>query len=322
MKRTTLFVALLAIVGSMFALTCYDVQYTEDANGTSPYFGQTVTVQGIVVATEWRGYVDFYIADPEGGPWHGLFIYDDTEEYGDMVSVGDMIEITGLIDEYYNMTELKEIDDMEILSSGNAVPEAYRVTCSDLASNEANEGCHVYITGELTVTQAQNNYGEWYVSDGDGECQIDDGFFYLDSVDPPIEIEVDQVWGTIRGMVDYSYDLYAINPITPSDISPNEGSDDETVPEMGITLGNYPNPFNPQTTIEFSIPEAANTTLDIYNVRGQKINTLINDRLDADTHQVVWNGTDASGKNVTSGIYFYKLNSGRYTSTKKMILLK
>ena len=126
MRKITLFMVLMATAGLMFALTCYDVQYTDEANGTSPYFGEEVTVEGIVVATEWKGYVDFYIADPEGGPWHGLFVYDGNEEYGDIVSVGDMVTIDGLIDEYYGLTELKEITDLEILSSDNALPPVYR----------------------------------------------------------------------------------------------------------------------------------------------------------------------------------------------------
>ena len=321
MKKMTLFVTLLAIVGAMFALTCYDVQYTANANGTSPYAGQTITVSGIVVACGWRGYSDFYISDPEGGPWHGVFIYDDGY-FGDDLNPGDMVEVDGLVYEYYGMTEIKELTDVRILSSDNELPEVYRTTCAEVSSSESLESVYVYITGDLEVTAEQSEYGEWYVTDGDGECQIDDGFFYLDDIDPPIVIEVGQEWGTIRGLVDYSYDLYGINPVDRNDISPDVDNDEETVAKPEITLGNYPNPFNPTTTISFSIPEAANTTIEIYNIRGQKVKTLLNAHLDADQHEVTWQGTDDNGKNVTSGIYFYKLNSGRYTATKKMILLK
>ncbi len=322
MRKMTLLFVLLAMAGLMFALTCYDVQYTADESGTSPYYGEEVTVEGIVVATEWKGYVDFFIADPEGGPWHGLFIYDGDEEWGDQVEVGDMISISGLIDEYYDLTELKNITDCEIISSGNEVPAAYHTTTGEVATSEALESVYVYVTGELEVTAEQNEYGEWYINDGTGECQVDDGFFYLDSVDPAIVITLGDVWGTIRGMVDYSYDLYAINPITVDDISEYVGTNNEDIDMPQFTTSNFPNPFNPETSIQFNLPEAGNTTLDIYNVRGQKINTLVNEHLDADQHTVVWNGTDASGKNVTSGIYFYKISSGRYTATKKMILLK
>ncbi|MCK4652932.1 MAG: T9SS type A sorting domain-containing protein, partial [Candidatus Cloacimonetes bacterium] len=86
---------------------------------------------------------------------------------------------------------------------------------------------------------------------------------------------------------------------------------------------NYPNPFNPETTIKFTTKNTEkNTKLTIYNIKGQKVKTLLNEKLDAGTHQVVWNGKDENGKSVTSGIYFYKLKAGNYISTKKMILLK
>ena len=90
-----------------------------------------------------------------------------------------------------------------------------------------------------------------------------------------------------------------------------------------IKLGNYPNPFNPTTTISFSTTESTESTeLAIYNIKGQKVKTLVNEKLDVGTHQVVWDGKDESSKPVSSGIYFYKMNNGEYTSTRKMILMK
>lgn len=85
---------------------------------------------------------------------------------------------------------------------------------------------------------------------------------------------------------------------------------------------NYPNPFNPTTTISFSIPEESNIELSIYNIKGQKVRTLVNEILPAGEHSAIWNGKDSNGKLVGSGIYFYKLQTDSYTETKKMILLK
>ena len=88
-------------------------------------------------------------------------------------------------------------------------------------------------------------------------------------------------------------------------------------------MWNFPNPFNPETTISFSIGEILeNTEISIYNIKGQMVKTLIDEKLPAGEHSVVWNGTDESGNSVSSGIYLYKLKNGRYTSTKKMILIK
>ena len=105
----------------------------------------------------------------------------------------------------------------------------------------------------------------------------------------------------------------------------------ETIPITTKLLGNYPNPFNPTTTINYTLREDAKVTLEIYNIRGQKVITLINKKQPAGYYFVIWNGKDNNNKSVPSGIYFYKMclhpdlsgKAGvRYTSTKKMILLK
>jgi hypothetical protein len=80
---------------------------------------------------------------------------------------------------------------------------------------------------------------------------------------------------------------------------------------------NYPNPFNPTTEISFSIPTAGNTSLEIYNILGQKVATLVNKELNLGLHKYQF---DAS--NLSSGIYFYKLQSNNFTSIKKMMLIK
>lgn len=85
---------------------------------------------------------------------------------------------------------------------------------------------------------------------------------------------------------------------------------------------NYPNPFNPSTTISFSNPEESNIEIIVYNNKGQKIKTLVNEVLSAGEHTVMWNGTDNRNASVSSGIYFYKMKTYYYTSVKKMILLK
>jgi FlgD Ig-like domain/HYDIN/CFA65/VesB-like, Ig-like domain len=112
-----------------------------------------------------------------------------------------------------------------------------------------------------------------------------------------------------------------IIPITMSVISVGSGMDlTLAVPELG---NNYPNPFNPQTTISFSTTENTdNTEITIFNSKGQKIKTLLNEVLPAGNHNIVWNGKDEKGRTVSSGIYLYKMRSGIYSYTKKMILMK
>ncbi|KAA3601504.1 MAG: T9SS C-terminal target domain-containing protein [Calditrichaeota bacterium] len=85
---------------------------------------------------------------------------------------------------------------------------------------------------------------------------------------------------------------------------------------------NYPNPFNPQTKIAFSIPESQFTSLEIFNILGQKVKTLISQDLTIGNYEAVWNGTDKNGKLVSNGVYFYKMKSGNFSETKKMLFLK
>jgi len=100
-------------------------------------------------------------------------------------------------------------------------------------------------------------------------------------------------------------------------------SEDNIVLVMSNKLiGNYPNPFNPETTIKYSINEDSNVQIEIYNIRGQKVKTLIDDFRDAGYHQLIWNGIDNRNKPVSSGLYFYRLKSNSFSQIRKMLLLK
>jgi photosystem II stability/assembly factor-like uncharacterized protein len=99
------------------------------------------------------------------------------------------------------------------------------------------------------------------------------------------------------------------------------------IPESYTLKQNFPNPFNPTTTIEFALPFASDVKLSIYNILGQKVITLLNEQRSAGNHSVVWNATDSYGSKLSSGIYFYKLNAAgidgnEFVDIRKMVLLK
>ncbi|MDO9576925.1 MAG: lamin tail domain-containing protein [Candidatus Cloacimonadales bacterium] len=98
----------------------------------------------------------------------------------------------------------------------------------------------------------------------------------------------------------------------------------DEIPQAAIKLSNYPNPFNPTTTISFSLTakDAEGAKLEIYNLKGQKIKTFSNLQITkSPNQQIIWNGTDTNIQPVSSGIYFYKLNI-EHSPVKKMLLLK
>jgi hypothetical protein len=100
-------------------------------------------------------------------------------------------------------------------------------------------------------------------------------------------------------------------------------NDDPGIPGLVTELrGNYPNPFNPETTISYSLKEATPVSIGIYNVKGQLVRTLVSEAKEAGSHSVVWNGRDNDNRSVSSGVYFYKMSAGKYSSTRKMIMMK
>ncbi|MFH2035395.1 MAG: S8 family serine peptidase, partial [Candidatus Zixiibacteriota bacterium] len=93
--------------------------------------------------------------------------------------------------------------------------------------------------------------------------------------------------------------------------------DDLILPKDFYLAQNYPNPFNPSTNISFAINKKANVVLSVYNLLGEKVSELANGELPAGTYHITWNGTDSRGKQVASGIYFYRLSTSHESLTKK-----
>lgn len=146
--------------------------------------------------------------------------------------------------------------------------------------------------------------------------------------------------GTLEIVVGTDHDLTIINLKTPSDVgacwSTARGNNQRTgyytgqvlsvedieIPETLQMKQNYPNPFNPTTMIEFGIPANSFVTLKIYDILGQEVNSLVQADLVPGTYRYEWNGTDASSKQVESGIYFARINASGAEQIVKMMLLK
>jgi len=103
---------------------------------------------------------------------------------------------------------------------------------------------------------------------------------------------------------------------------PMSDSDETLTPIKSQLLSNYPNPFNPTTTIVFEMAGEGQVSIDVFNIKGQKIRTLVNGVRGAGNHTVVWDGNDAGGRAMSSGVYFYRMTSGGYAKTRKMLMLK
>jgi len=102
---------------------------------------------------------------------------------------------------------------------------------------------------------------------------------------------------------------------------PIADSEVQLIPVAKIT-GNYPNPFNPSTTIAFSIPKDSNTKLSVYNIKGQKVKDIISGELSKGFHKAIWDGKDSTNRSVSSGIYIFRLASDGKVSVRKAMLMK
>jgi len=102
------------------------------------------------------------------------------------------------------------------------------------------------------------------------------------------------------------------------------GIDDDPggLPETYALAQNYPNPFNPSTMIEYALPEPANVVLEVYNINGQVVRTLVDEPQQPGYHEVEWDGRTSGGSIAATGVYFYRLNAGDFNDSKKMMLVK
>jgi hypothetical protein len=116
--------------------------------------------------------------------------------------------------------------------------------------------------------------------------------------------------------------IYDFTQTGSQSLSRSGSREQENAPRSTVLFENYPDPFNPATTIKYQIAEASHVTLKIYNVIGQEIRTLIDEVQDAGIHETRWDGKDYIGHTVPSGVYLYRLQAGEVFEIKKMTLLR
>ncbi|GAI38093.1 unnamed protein product, partial [marine sediment metagenome] len=140
--------------------------------------------------------------------------------------------------------------------------------------------------------------------------------FWLVVASTRIAVDHDNVkWiATSRGIVSYSGG--------PDDNGPTEVTKNGIMPDAVRIIGNYPNPFNPRTTIEFTLPSYGIVNLAIYNITGQKVRELVSESMSPGTHSVTWDGSDDNGVSVSSGIYVSHIMMGKHTAAGSMVLMR
>lgn len=328
-------------------LTIHDVQYTPWSLGNSPFAGYEVEVTGIVT-TDTANYNKFeaYAIQDADGAWNGVYVFGDVPA----LMPGDQVKVKGTVSEAnpdwlykWGSNTVILATDAEVLSTGNAVPEAVEVTTGQLTNGgdeaESFEGALVNVKN---VTFTRINSYDITVDDGSGECLLDGDFIvssdgaanpyiYFDSANQVLvvggqdTIRVGEQIASVTGVYTYSFGTYKIELRSINDIGSTTGVVDAvTARPLRFSLEqNYPNPFNPTTYIQFELAQPRQVQLIIYNIFGQKVKTIVNrENYAAGTHTVFWDGTSESGLRVPSGMYIYRIKAGDFLEHKKMMLIK
>jgi hypothetical protein len=301
-----------------------------------------VTIQGIVTMPTGLSYagngIKFIIQDVDGGPWSSILSYHPDSSAYPVLYEGDLIQMEGYIAEYVtpegnstsNMTEFFITSEIDLLDFGLEVPEEPVVSTGDLRWPTTAEQWGNVVVKVEDATILENDptpFDILLIDDGSGAVRVDDDSDSL-AFGAYIQPPAGSVFESVRGWVYHHFgtyldsSAYKLVPLYQEDLVLSTVSIDNAVMPDGFALGNYPNPFNPSTTIAFQIPRADDVHLIIYNQLGQHVATLVDQPLSAGNHDVVWNGLDGKGKPVSSGLYFYRLVSGQQQMVGKMTFLK
>jgi DNA/RNA endonuclease YhcR with UshA esterase domain len=325
--------------------TIYDMQYVHpDSSSTaSSYVDQMLNIQGIITAGPGQAGAasKFLVQEEAVNPatssyaFGGVLVYEGSSSFVDVFYPGDKVRIGGACEEYNSLTEMipHSFAAVNLVSFPNDLPPASEVNTRTLADDyltdvdgngrmaEAWE--NVWVKTFSSTVMDTTAYGEWLISDTG---------LRADSlvVNPIVELAYVPVIGhvqTVEGFLNYYYGDHKIVPVSDAYIV-NLGTavGDDVLPGL-MPAGGFtqiaPNPFNPVTKISFKLNADNLVQLNVYDIRGQKVSTLVSGAMPANDYTFTWNGTSDDGRIVASGTYFARLRIGtEVMQVQKMSLLK
>jgi endonuclease I len=261
--------------------TIYDIQGQTDV---SPYDGEIVNTTGVVTAN----FGENYFVQDGFGAWNGLFIYD----LGRNPSIGDSIVLTGLVDEFYNKTEIKEISDYYYISANNNLPEPAIIATGQ--GSEPYESVLVTVSNAVCTDpdyQAQGNYYMWKVDDGTGEMRIHNTSIFV--YEPNLNEAYD-----ITGPLNYDFDEWKIELRFENDVLPGTDPIPPTVFEV-----NAINDTIVKVVFSESVEETSAETIENYS-----INNNI-DVLEAKRHSLQYSIVYLTVSDMETGDYTITINN-------------
>ncbi len=265
---------------------------------SSPYVDDYVTTTGIVTANAYNG---FFIQDSENVR-SGIWVIDDFAA----ISVGDEVQITGLVEEEYGLTQIdiSTTNTYSVLSSNNDLFDPITISLG----SEDYESMLVTASGTCEpLGDDWDTYQEWELNTGTNNVWIDN---LIHDFTPTVGSAY-----TVVGPLYYGYSKFRISPRDDNDIEVMNTTD--LIKDFSI-FETYPNPFNPTISIEFSTLNTEIVEVSIYNIMGHKLETLFNGIVQSnELKRLNWNGSKYS-----SGEYIVSLKTDNYSKTDKITLIK
>jgi hypothetical protein len=238
------------------------------------------------------------------------------------IELGLIVDQRGFTrDDSPDIGSFEATDDGPLPVTLSSFTAAYTNSSSQISwttqSESNNFGWNIYRSSSSDFTNSTSQNSD--LIDGAGTTTIETEYMFQD----PYNVEMgSSYWYWLESM-SFSGESELYGPICLTVPIEGDGNNLPVNPENFGLQQNYPNPFNPSTVINFSLPATMKCELIVYDVTGRIIKNLFSGLIEAETMKsVLWNGKDEAGKQIASGIYFYKLKANKFNETRKMILLK
>lgn len=268
--------------------------------------------------------------------FRGIHVYSGGSLVGQL-ELGDSVAVSGDVDEYFGLTEMRmhftdayhdygQVGELQgfVLPTTSFLPDS----TGALPAAESWEGVLLQFNGSI-VTNASAGFGQYYIDNTapttGQETLVDDESRVSGLTYAPAASDA----RTFRGIGDFTFGQYKLQPRNDSDILPFNPANAVGVEiASGATLRftlhqNAPNPAGgPGTRIAFSLPHREQATLRVFDVQGRLVRTLVKGQLEGGSHVVTWDGQNDKGQSVSTGVYFYRLTAGEDTATRKLTYLR
>ncbi len=314
----------------------YAMQYAnpDSVSQSAAYNGKYLNIRGVVTVGTGDSSASskFYVQEPNVDPntgtyaFGGTLVYEGSSKY--QYFSGDQVEAGGKCSEYFGMTEFvpNNADAVYLTAFNQDLPPATLVPTRTLADDVTHLGEaweSVWVRTAPSAVMDTLGYGVFTVSSTGSPAdtvQVDptQALTYVPTIGDVV---------TATGFVEYAYGNFEVRPyadqyLVLTGLSGVEGQL-PSIQAAGGLESIYPNPFNPTTTIKFVVTRPNLVQLNLYNIRGEKVRTLMQDALPAGEYTSVWDGKDDAGQGLASGNYFARLRIGaEVVQVRKMILVK